>query len=255
MKGTCRTGILTLIVLLGILQTSVPAHASDPLVTLSATELRFGTQALRTSSSPQIVVLTNIGQADLTITGITISGENGSDFVETSNCPMVPAVLAAGASCAIKLIFHPRTSATELTAALTISDNASGSPRSVALVGSPSPAVAGVTLAPSNVGFGNQTIGAASPLHTIVLTNSGSVVLNINSAIRLGGDDASDFRLQKSPNACPQDSGQLAPHASCEIGVDFAPSTAGGKNAQVVIEDDVAGSPHVVTLSGTAVAP
>src|SRR5271163_5294225 len=75
-------------------------EASDPLVTLSAMELKFGTQALGTSSSPQMVVLTNIGQADLSIASIGITGDNGSDFVETTNCPMQPAVLAAGASCA-----------------------------------------------------------------------------------------------------------------------------------------------------------
>jgi len=191
----------------------------------------------------------------LSIASIDITGENGADFVETTNCPMSPAVLAAGGSCAIRLIFHPRTSASELTATLTISDSASGSPRSVALRGTPSAAVPGVTLTPPSVGFGNQAIGSGSPVHAILLTNSGSAILNINSAISISGADAGEFRLQRAANACPESSGQLAVRASCEIAVVFAPSTPGAKSAQIVVMDDAAGSPHVATLSGTAIAP
>jgi len=193
MKISCQRVAFALILLLGASRCSVPAHASDPLVTLSAMELKFGTQALGTSSTPQIVVLTNIGQADLSIASIAITGENSGDFVETTNCPMAPAVLPAGSSCAIRLIFHPRTSATELTAALAISDNASGSPRNVALRGLPSIAVPGVTLSPASVSFGNQAIGTASAPHVILLANSGSAILNINSAISIAGADAAEF--------------------------------------------------------------
>ncbi|MGA2418535.1 MAG: choice-of-anchor D domain-containing protein [Candidatus Acidiferrum sp.] len=255
MKNARTLGLFAPLLLFALLSGVRALEASDPLVTLSATELKFGTQALGTSSSPQMVVLTNIGQADLTVASITITGENAADFVETTNCPMSPAVLAAGASCAIRLIFHPRTSASELTATLTISDSASGSPRSVALLGTPSAAVPGVTLAPPSVGFGNQAIGSSSPVHAIVLTNSGSTILNINSAISISGGDAGEFRLQRTASACPESSGQVAARASCEIAVVFAPSTPGGKSAQIMIMDDAEGSPHVVTLSGTASAP
>ncbi len=255
MNNSRRRKVFALILLMIGLRYNVPAHASDPLVALSAMELKFGTQALGTSSSPQMVVLTNIGQADLSIASIGITGGNSGDFVETTNCPMPPAVLPAGSSCAIRLIFHPRTSATELTAALTISDNASGSPRNVTLRGVPSIAAPGVTLSPASVSFGNQAIGTASAAHAILLANSGSAILNINSAISIAGADAAEFRIGKSANACPEGSGQLPARASCEIAVLFAPTSTGGKSAQVVIVDDAAGSPHVVTLSGTAVAP
>jgi hypothetical protein len=254
--NSLRIGSLsTLTLVLSALQFALPAHASDPLVTLSAMELNFGTQAQGTSSSSQTVVLTNIGQADLTISSIGISGQNSSDFIETTNCPIAPAALAAGKSCAVQLIFHPRTSVTDLIATLTISDNASGNPHNVALHGLPTAAVAGITLSPESVGFGNQTVGGASEARMIVLSNSGSATLNINSSITLSGTDASEFRLQKSASACPESSGQIAPRASCEIAVVFAPTTAGGKSAQIVIVDDAAGSPHVIALSGAAVAP
>jgi HYDIN/CFA65/VesB-like, Ig-like domain len=255
MNNRLHHGISAVLLPLAVLQCVASTYASDPLVSLSASELKFGTQALGTSSSPQMIVLTNIGQADLTITSISIGGENSADFAETTNCPMAPAVLAASTSCTVRLVFHPRTNATELTATLVISDNAAGSPRNVTLRGVPSAEVPGVTLSPDNVGFGNQMVGAPSAARAIVLTNSGSAVLNINSAISLSGADAGEFRLARSTSPCPESSGQVAVRASCEIDVVFAPTTAGGKSAEVVIVDDAAGSPHVITMSGTAVAP
>jgi hypothetical protein len=243
------------ILLFGFLWMVATVRASDPMVTLSANELLFGTQAQGTSSTPQTVILSNTGQADLIINSVTLSGENSSDFVETTTCPAGPAVLAAGRSCEIRVVFHPRTSVTELTATLNISDNAAGSPRTVALRGTPTPAVPGITLKPASITFGNQAVGASSPAHIALLTNSGSTTLNVNSAISITGADANEFKLQKSENACPEASGQIAPRASCEIAVVFAPTSPGGKSAQVVIVDDAAGGPHVITLSGAAVGP
>jgi HYDIN/CFA65/VesB family protein/centrosomal CEP192-like protein len=229
--------------------------ASDPLVTLSTTQLQFGTQAQGTSSSPQFVFLSNSGQADLSITSITLSGQNSGDFLETSTCPIAPAILSAGKSCEIRLIFHPRTTGTDLTATLTISDNASGSPRAVTLTGTPSAAVPGITITPEALNFGNQTVGGNSPVRVATITNTGSTTLNITSGATLGGADASEFKLHRGPDACPDASGQLPPQASCTIAVIFAPLNVGGKSAQIVVRDDAAGSPHAISLSGTAVAP
>jgi hypothetical protein len=229
--------------------------ASDPLVILSTTQLQFGTQALGTSSGPQFVLLSNSGQADLSITSIALSGQNSGDFLETTTCPVVPAILSAGKSCEIRLIFHPRTTGTDLTATLTISDNASGSPRAVTLTGTPSAAVPGMTITPEALNFGNQAVGGSSPVGVITITNTGSSTLNITSGAALGGADASEFKLQRGANACPEASGQLSPQASCTIALIFAPLNVGGKSAQIVVLDDAAGSPHAIPLSGTAVAP
>jgi len=234
---------------------AISEAASDPLVVLSANEFHFGTQAQGTSSSPQVLTLANSGQADLIINSIELTGQNSGDFLQTSNCPMSPAVLPAGKSCQIQLVFRPRTSGPELTATLTISDNASGSPRSVSLFGTPSAPVPGITISPATLAFGNQPVGTSSAAHPILITNSGSVTLNLNAPITIVGTDATEFRVQRSANACPDGSGQIPPGASCEVSVIFAPMTAGGKSAQVAIVDDAAGSPQVVPLVGTAVAP
>ena len=101
--------------------------ARNPAVSLSPTSLAFFGQVLGTSSPAQRVSLTNTGNASLTITGIVASG----DFTQTNSCS---APVAPSASCAINVTFTP-TAGGAAAGAITITDNASGSPQSVALSG------------------------------------------------------------------------------------------------------------------------
>jgi probable HAF family extracellular repeat protein len=107
------------------------AAASRPNVTLSPTSLTFPTQVIGTVSTPKIVTLKNIGTARLTITNITITGTNVGDFAQTHTCGRS---LAVGGSCSIRVTFKPTASGTR-SAALSITDNAPGSPQMVPLSG------------------------------------------------------------------------------------------------------------------------
>jgi hypothetical protein len=225
------------------------AIANEPIVVLSANALKFESQVQGTSSSPQRILVANTGTADLVISSISLSGENAGDFSETHSCPAPPAAVAAGGHCEIQIIFKPRTSG-DLSASVNISDNGSGSPRSVTLGGRSGVPVPLVTLSPATLTFGNQVIGTSSKVQMIVLTNTGSAILNINTAIALAGSASPEFHLQKVNGACPDGTGQLAPGANCTIGVIFAPVTVGPKSAQVVVVDDAANSPQTVTMSG-----
>jgi hypothetical protein len=227
---------------------------AEPQVNLSANQLNFPAQAQGTASTPQLVVLTNSGEADLTINGITISGGNSADFAQTSSCPVAPAMLSARSRCEIRVTFNPTVTGT-LTAALNIADNASGSPQPVNLKGvatAPGPVA---LLVPAALAFGNQAQGSSSTALVIVLTNAGSGTLSINSEISINGPASGEFHFQPAKNSCPSGTWQLAPKTSCEIGVVFAPVTLGVKNAQISIVDDAAGSPHSVELSGTSTPP
>jgi hypothetical protein len=234
-----------------LLATANPARAAEPLVNLSVNQLSFPAQGQGTASASQLIVLANSGEADLSISGIAIDGENKDDFVQTNNCPVSPGMLAPRSHCEIRVIFAP-TVMGSLSAALNVADNASGSPHSVVLKGlstAPGPVA---SLAPVSLAFGNQPQGSSSVVRLIVLTNTGSGTLSINSQISINGPAAGEFRIQPVKNGCPSDTGQLAPKTSCEIGVVFAPATLGVKNAQVLIVDDAPGSPHSIELSGTA---
>jgi hypothetical protein len=231
------------------------AAGADPQVSLSVYRLTFGAQAQGTSSTDQFVQVTNNGQGDLMISGISITGESSADFVQTNNCPISPATVATNGHCEIHVVFHPASDTGVAAATLSINDNASGSPHSVLLAGTPTPAVPVVRLVPASLSFGGQAANTLSPDGVIVLTNIGSTVLHINAAVSLTGSASSEFRVHVIKNGCPTDQGELAPGASCNLGVIFAPASIGAKSAQLTVVDDAPGSPHTVSLSGTGTAP
>jgi hypothetical protein len=75
--------------------------------------------------------LNNTGNAALTLSSLALTGTNAGDFAQTNNCG---SSIAAGANCTISVTFTPTASGTR-TAAVTLTDNATGSPRTVCLTG------------------------------------------------------------------------------------------------------------------------
>jgi hypothetical protein len=223
---------------------------AEPQVNLSVNQLNFPAQIQGTASAPQLVVLANSGEADLSISGITISGGNNADFSQTNNCPIAPGMLAARTRCEIRVTFSPTVMGT-LSAALNVADNASGSPQMVNLKGASTAPGPVASVVPTSLAFGNQAQGTSSDIRVIVLTNAGSGTLNINSEITINGPTPDEFIIRTVKNGCPSGTWQLAPNASCDVGVVFAPATIGVKSAQISIVDDAAGSPHSIELSGT----
>ena len=113
---------------------SVPLSGTgaQPVVQFSPSSINLGAQTVGATSSPQLVTLTNEGGAALTITSIGITGRNADDFAETNTCG---STLGSGASCQIKVTFTPTASGAR-GAAVSVSDNAPGSPQGAALSGS-----------------------------------------------------------------------------------------------------------------------
>jgi hypothetical protein len=115
-------------------QLSLSGNGTVPLVQLTtssgipASTLNFGSQGIGTTSPAQIVILTNIGSAPLTINSVMVS-DNFS--LGQNQCG---SSLAVQQSCQITVTFTPASSGT-LNGSLTISDNAANSPQLVALTG------------------------------------------------------------------------------------------------------------------------
>jgi len=111
---------------------SKPTTASNAhAVALSEASLNFGSQPVDASASPASVTLTNSGSSTLTISSLGVTGNDAANFVETSTCG---SSIAAGSKCTIAILFSPRSSGSH-NATLSITDNAAGSPHSVALAG------------------------------------------------------------------------------------------------------------------------
>ena len=130
-------------------------------------------------------------------------------------------------------------------ASVTITDNAAGSPHTVALSGTGG-AVPIVSLSSGSLTFASQNVGTTSATQLVTLNNTGSAALSITS-IAVTGTNAGDFA---QTNTC---GASVAAGGNCSISVTFTPTAAGSRGASVTITDNAAGSPHTVALSGAGV--
>ena len=105
-----------------------------------------------------------------------------------------------------------------------------------------------VTLSPTSLSFGNQTVGIASSPQAETLTNSGNLPLTITS-IQITGADSSDFGQTSN---CPS---SLPPNNSCQISVTFTPAATGNRTATLSITDNAPGSPQSIPLTGVGTPP
>ena len=101
------------------------------VISLSPTQLNFGSQKVGTKSPPQNVTVTNTGSTTVNVTSVKIAGNNSKDYSETNTCG---SQIGAGASCTITVVFAPTTTGTR-NADAQISDDGGGSPQQVQLSG------------------------------------------------------------------------------------------------------------------------
>jgi FG-GAP-like repeat/Abnormal spindle-like microcephaly-assoc'd, ASPM-SPD-2-Hydin len=213
---------------------TVPLSGTGVSVTVSLTpsKLKFATQLIGTTSLPQTATLTNTSNQVVNISNISTSGP----FQQTNNCP---SSLQPNGSCQIQVEFDPQAKG-PATGKLSVTDDASGSPQTVALSGTGTV----VELSPVGVNFGDQKVGTKSSPVPVTLTNKGKTSLSI-SQITITGKDAGDF-AQK--NNCGS---SVPPQGQCKISVTFSPTAKGTRSAAVSVSDDGGGSPQAVSLSGT----
>jgi subtilase family serine protease len=220
------------------------AAVASPAVTLSPTSLMFVSTTVGSTTAAQVVTVKNSGTSALTLTSETLTGTNSSSFLISANTCTTS--LAAAASCTVSVEFKP-TAAGALTAALSIADNATGSPQTVTLSGTGA-AAAAVTLSPTSLAFASTTVGVTTAAQVVTVKNSGTAALTLTSET-LTGTNSSSFLI--SANTCTT---SLAAAASCTVSVEFKPTAAGALTAALSIADNATGSPQTVTLSGTGAA-
>ncbi|HEY6292389.1 MAG TPA: choice-of-anchor D domain-containing protein [Terriglobia bacterium] len=232
-----RTGTLTITDdAAGSPQTvSLTGTGVQPAVTLAPASLKFNTQLVGTSSPQKQVTLTNTGTATLTISNISVTGANSSDFPEANTCGTS---LAADASCTMSVTFTPTAAGTR-SASVSISDNAPASPQNVSLTG----AGTAVKVSPPSLTFGSVTVGQSSPPQTTTITNTGAANLGIMK-VGITGSGMADFSETKTCG------GILGAGQSCSISVTFTPLAKGNLGAMVSVTDTGGGSPQTVALAG-----
>jgi hypothetical protein len=109
-----------------------------------------------------------------------------------------------------------------------------------------SPSSAGtpqVSLSPTSLSFGSQTMGTTSAGQALTLSNTGTAALTV-TAITASGNFA-------QTNNCGS---TVVAGGSCTIAVTFTPTAAGARSGSLSVADNASGSPHTASLSGTGEA-
>ncbi len=186
-------------------QVTAPLNGTGTAAALSPATLTFAAQQQGTTSSPQIIMVTNTGQNAAQLGRASASG----DFtVPTNTCP---ASLASGAQCTLGITFTPSTTGSRsgtlslpfnagiLTAALSGTGNAPGL----------------LTLSPSSLSFPATADNATSAAQSVSVTNNGSSPALLSSITMSG-----PFAL--TANSCPVPPATLAVNGQCALGFTFS---------------------------------
>jgi len=210
---------------------------TTPNLSFSPSSLSFPDTALGTAAAKTVTVTNNSSKA-ITISAFSASGDYSASGGATSPCS---GSLAAGDQCTISVSFSPTAVAT-ITGGLTISN--SGSVKTIVLSLSGKGELP-VKVSPTSLTFASQNQGAVSAPQIVTLTNHLKTTLNI-SGIAVSGDYST---VLVPPLGC----GNLAPSASCQIGVTFSPiARKGAIPGTLTITSNASSSPNVVQLSGNA---
>jgi hypothetical protein len=214
---------------------NVTVFLSEPSAFVYPSMLTFASEPQGGTSAPQNVTITNPSAVPFTVTGVTTAG----DFGATNNCTEA---LKGGvyASCKASVTFSPTGSGTRM-GTLSFADAVPGNPQMVALKGTASAGPA-VSLSPKAFTF-TQVVNTTSDAKIVTLGNTGTAALTLTSAISVSGDYTETDNCGTS----------VAVGGSCTINVTFAPTATGARNGVLTINDNAAGSPHTVGLTGVSV--
>jgi hypothetical protein len=106
-------------------------------------------------------------------------------------------------------------------------------------------AVPTVQVSPPALSFPTQAESTLSAWQTVTITNAGGASLAV-TGLTFNGSDPQDYLI--TSDGCL---GSIAPAATCQIGVGFAPQAQGARSASLVIATNDPNSPASVSLSGT----
>jgi len=208
--------------------------ASTVTLTANPTSLSFGS-VNSGSSSTKSVTLTNNGNANLTISQITVNAKD-----TTQSGVSLPVTLTPGQTQAMNVKFSP-TAAETVSGNITVT-NSQGSSAVISISGTG--LQAGISLTPSTANLGSVVVGSTNS-QTIQLSNTGNATLTITQASVTGtGFSTSGLSLPLSINA-----GQ-----SSTFNAQFRPSGTGTASGTISIVSNAPGSPTTVALAGTGVA-
>ncbi len=232
-----------------------------PNLGVSAQSINLGDQTVATQSSTRIITVTNLGDATLNFTGITLSGVNATEFAlplgvipfsanpvsnpTNARCVNISGVstLAPGANCVFFVAFNPLSEGNKTARVDIVTDAANAATvNGVDLTGNATPVpVPRARLSSTALGFGNTLFISTAQAQTVTLTSVGTAPLDVASIVASG-----EFA---QTNNCPS---TLVVNASCNINISFSPRSLGTRTGSLLVTTNATPPSNAVTLSGTS---
>ena len=226
-----------------------PTAWNHPVATLSGTAtlpiiftpnpLNVGdTTVGSTGSAKTLSIKNNLTRTlNFAASPFSFGGAAAPDYARTTTT--CGATLAAGATCTVKLTFHPHQGGAR-PATFIVASDAPGSPHSSALIGN---GTTPITVSPSQLSFGNVGVGLASAPKLVTLQNNQSVAASIAVGAPTGN-------FAKEPaTTCGT---TLAAGASCTISITARPMVGGPQTGALTILEPPFAALNV-PLSGTGI--
>jgi hypothetical protein len=210
-------------------------------LTASASALSFGNEQLNSPSAPQLLTITNLGKPEVRFSEVTSSVR---DFRLVHNCALAPDPMPAGGSCSISIQFIP-SAVGPRSGTITIGGDRPLQPLIISLAGNGTDSP--VKLSQTYLTFRTLLVGMTSMAQVVQLTNRS----NKDPARITSITVSPDFALAATSAQCVAGN-TLAPLASCNLSVVWAPTDSGERSGQVKIADSDPASPHIIDLHATA---
>jgi sugar lactone lactonase YvrE len=242
-----QTGIVSIPSEAGNTSATITGTGVTPTATLTPATYNFGSLTVGSTSPQLVLTLTNTSNVSLHTAG-SLSSSPAFVLLATATGCVDTTVLAPGGSCNLTVNFSP-TAVGAVTGTISIASEAGTD--TVTLTGTGQAPTA--TLTPAAYNFGNVTVGGTSSQLVLKFTNTSTITLhpgNANATVDLK-------YLSTAATTCTGSAGStvvaLAPGASCNLAVEFAPTTVGTQTGIVSIPSEAGNTS--ATLSGTGIAP
>ena len=131
MSHRLRRSLASALLLIAGCSFATAATKKAPQAVLTPATISFPDTAPGTTSPAQTVTLSNPGTATLKIAGVTLTGADPGAFALKKSCGTK---LSKSASCTLSVTFTPASSSS-FTATVSVADNATGSPHTIAVSG------------------------------------------------------------------------------------------------------------------------
>ncbi|HEY0704543.1 MAG TPA: choice-of-anchor D domain-containing protein [Candidatus Acidoferrales bacterium] len=209
--------------------------AVAPSIQLSPMSIAFGSETVGVPVTKPVTV-TNSGTSPISIASITVTGANTVSFQQSNNCG---SSIAGPGSCTINVTFNP-TGTGARSASVTLTDSLGS--QNVPLTGTG--VAAPLTITPTSIAFGNETVGVPV-VKPVSVKNNGTAAISVTSITVTGANTVS---FQQTNNCGTS----IAASATCTVSITFKPTGTGARSASITFMDSV--GTQNVTLTGTGVA-